>query len=596
MSKDTSHLSLRLIVTTDLHMQLIDFDYFADRETGAQSLSHLGPVIRRLKAEASGAMLFDLGDGLQGNPLADHIAAQGLDARGHPLVRAMNRLGYDAMVPGNHEFDYGLAFARDALSPLDARIVCANLSQTDGSPGPAPFTVIERTLTDGAGEAHRLRIAVVGFTTPAVTCDEVVVEDILDAARTVLPAIQRESPDLTVALCHSGIAGVTRTPQMENAAVPLAALPGIDVVLAGHTHDIFPGPDVPPEKDIIDSDAGTLHGKPALMAGSYARGVGCLDLTLARGNAGWRIAGHRPRFIAPDQTPCDTLRADIEPLHAATRAALAEPVGETRTALHTWFEAMGLDMTGPLIAEAHRAYATERLGAEAPPVLVAVPAFRAGGRSASTDFLHIPAGPVLLRHVAALTPFDNPLCLVTRWGWQVRDWLEHAVGRFRQVPKGAEAHPLLDVDRPGYHMDTLHGLTYRIDLGAPPLFTRTGARADPGPGRIRDLRHEGRAVEDDDLFLVVTTTYRARGGGALAPIPASDIIHTAGMGARDHLLRYVARHSPLAPAPTPIWSFAPMPGVSVQFNTDRAAADHLPPGVRAIGEAPKGRIAVVLDL
>lgn len=590
-------VDLRLIVTSDLHMQLTDFDYCLDRTTGAQSMAHLGPVIRSLRAERPDALLVDLGDLLQGNPLSDHIAAAGLEGTDHPMVQVMNRLDYDAVVPGNHDFDYGLDFTRNTLSALTAKVICCNLRPLDGLCGPAPFVIVEKDVPGPNGEHHSLRIALIGFTTPALSSSEVMVDDILDAARTVLPAVQRERPDLTVALCHSGISASPQSQGMENAAVPLAALAGIDAVLAGHTHQIFPDKDHPIAAPGVDAVKGTLHSKPAMIPGSYAANVGCMDLTLARtGQGGWQIEGHSVRFVPPSGTPCAQLQKDVAPLHEATRAAMALPVGETDAPLHSWFEAMGADLILPVIAAAQRAAVAESIGPDGPPVLVAVPSMRAGGQAMQSDFLQIPAGPILKRHVAALIPFDDPLCVVSRRGWQVRDWLEFAARRFRHVPQGAQAHPLLDLDQPGYHMDSLHGLTYRIDLSEPPLFQDDGTTARTGAGRIHDMRYQGRPFEDDDLFLVVTNTYRARGGGVLRPIAKADIVDTASEGARAALHRFLTANPRITPAIDPVWSFTPMPDTSVTFDTAAAAVDHLPEQMRLVGPAGPDRVTVALDL
>ena len=74
------------------------------------------------------------------------------------------------------------------------------------------------------------------------------------------PAMKRAGADLIVALCHSGIGSATHSELMENAVVPLAALDAIDVVLTGHTHDVFPGTDIA-ATEFIDPEAGTESGR-----------------------------------------------------------------------------------------------------------------------------------------------------------------------------------------------------------------------------------------------------------------------------------------------------------------------------------------------
>src|SRR6056297_1637946 len=105
--------TLRILETTDLHMHILGYDYFADRPDDSIGLCGLADLIalQRQKDEAT-TLLFDNGDFLQGNPLADHVfatqSAQGI----HPIAAAMNEIGYDAITLGNHDLDHGVAFLR----------------------------------------------------------------------------------------------------------------------------------------------------------------------------------------------------------------------------------------------------------------------------------------------------------------------------------------------------------------------------------------------------------------------------------------------------------------------------------------------------
>ena len=103
--------TIRIVETTDLHMQILPFDYFTDQPDRTKGLVQLADQIVSLQSAPDGlTLLFDNGDFLQGNPLADLIAENGLHNAVHPMIGAFATLRYDAVALGNHEFNYGLAF------------------------------------------------------------------------------------------------------------------------------------------------------------------------------------------------------------------------------------------------------------------------------------------------------------------------------------------------------------------------------------------------------------------------------------------------------------------------------------------------------
>ena len=123
---------IHILETTDLHMQLLPFDYFTEKPAEGSGLIALLQNISDIRAKAgSGVFLFDNGDFLQGNPTADFVASLPEDDTDHPMIAAMNALDYDAVALGNHEFNYGLSF-------LDNTIARASPYCTPTFCGPTP--------------------------------------------------------------------------------------------------------------------------------------------------------------------------------------------------------------------------------------------------------------------------------------------------------------------------------------------------------------------------------------------------------------------------------------------------------------------------
>jgi 2',3'-cyclic-nucleotide 2'-phosphodiesterase/3'-nucleotidase len=121
---------LRIMETTDLHVHVYPYDYYGDKPADNVGLARTASIIKSIRDEASNSMLIDNGDFLQGNPMGDYIAYEkGMSAGDiHPVIAAMNTLGFDATTLGNHEFNYGLEFLDAALAGANFPIVCANVA------------------------------------------------------------------------------------------------------------------------------------------------------------------------------------------------------------------------------------------------------------------------------------------------------------------------------------------------------------------------------------------------------------------------------------------------------------------------------------
>ena len=297
---------LRIMETTDLHVHVWPYDYYADKPVDTVGAARTAALIRAVRDEAGNSVLLDNGDILQGNPMGDYVAYE----RGmkpdemHPIITAMNEVGVEAGTLGNHEFNYGLDFLKNALAGAGFPVVCANVA-TRADEDPAaddtlvpPYVVLDRELTDGAGQPHPIRLGIIGFVPPQIMQwdrkhleGRVTARDIVEAALAWVPKLRGEGVDLVVALCHSGIGAATHEPGMENAAIPLAGVEGIDVILTGHQHLVFPGPDFE-DTEGVDIAAGTIAGKPGVMAGFWGSHMGLVDLL----PVGRQICRHRHRY------------------------------------------------------------------------------------------------------------------------------------------------------------------------------------------------------------------------------------------------------------------------------------------------------------
>lgn len=617
-------LDVRLLQTTDLHAHILAFDYLSDRASNRNSLSRLAGVIRAARAEFRNCLLLDTGDMLQGDPLGDVYASRWPRRKGHthPVIAVMNHLGYDAGTLGNHDFNFGLDCLEHALFKARFELVCANAAlqlgvrPCDDRTLLPPWTILKRRMQDRNGVCHDLRIGVIGLLPPQIDIwdhahlkGRLHTRDMVETTRAYLPHIRSDGADIVVVLAHSGIAPKEGGHRTENAALSLAALPGVDAILCGHQHQLFPGPAFAGIEG-VDTQKGTLHGKPAVMAGFWGSHLGIIDLTLRRDASGWKVSRHRVTLRQARRYPADLLAQNgyptdtdevaiqtlVRPTHARTRRYLNRTVGHSSKPLHSYFALVADDPSIQLVAAAQHEQITLWLQDRPErgiPLLSAVSPFKTGGIEGPEHFTQVPAGPLRHRSLAGLYQFPNTLCAVQVTGAALQEWLEHAAGQFNRIIPGRQDQPLRDPAFPGYNFDVICGLRYVIDPSQPSRYAPDGKLLNPTARRVRDITHQARPVLPDQRFIVATNSYRAGGGGGFTtPVAMQEVALPARVTIDEVLAGYVSRRSSITPEVKPVWRFATCPDTTVVFDSAPAAADTHPdqPDIRieTIGPAPGG--------
>ena len=605
---------MRLLGLNDLHANLYPYDYYRDCPDDSVGLARAATLIAEARREAPNCLLFDNGDILQGAPLGD-LAAEttATDPKAiHPVIAAMNTLDYAAAALGNHDFNYGLEVLERAYAQARFPVVCCNVRKSDGSAWFPPSIVIERAFLDESGAPQRVKVGVFGVAPPQIAqWDEAHVRgrlttvDIVEAARAEVRELTSRV-DLVVALCHSGISRLASTPGEENAGQDLAKLDGVDALFLGHQHLLLPGEDFVGLPG-VDAERGTIHGKPAVMAGFWGSHLGIIDLELKM-DTRWRVVEARVevRPIARrDAHGAAVALTELDPsvleaaktAHEATLRYIRTPVGRLATPLHTYLALIADDPTVQLVNEAQRAYAAPLAAARADlaslPILSAAAPFKCGGRSGPHSYTDISAGPLAIKDVADIYPYPNSLRVVKIDGATLREWLERSASIFRRIDLSLrDEQPLLGPAYTCYNFDVIDGVEYRIDVTQAPRYDDSGALVAPQAHRIRDLRFDGAPVDPKQSFLVVTNNYRASGGGGFPGCDGTSVAIEAPDANRDVVLKYIANAREIAPKSDGNWRFAPWPSAVIATYLTSPAASRLPapPGLKltSMGLAPGG--------
>ncbi len=596
---------LRLMETTDIHVNVFPYDYYADKPNDTMGLARTAAIIDSIRAEANNSLLIDNGDFLQGNPMGDYMAYERGMKEGdiHPVIKAMNVLGYDVGTLGNHEFNYGLDYMFKVVGGSNFPYVCANLTKGQLASDPKrddlffkPYVIVERKIKDGAGTESPIKIGFIGFVPPQIMLWDIKnlegkaqTRDIVEAAKAWVPAMKEDGADIVVALSHSGIDGTAPLERMENASLYLAGVDGIDAIFTGHQHLVFPGPKSWDGIANADPLKGTLAGKPAVMAGFGGSHLGLIDLLLERDGNSWKIADftaearsiyHRDdkKKVVADVADKEEVIEAAKAEHQATLTYVRTPVGKTSAPLYSYFSLVADDPSVQVVSQAQTWYIKNMLKDTEYnnlPVLSAAAPFKAGGRGGADYYTDVPAGDIAIKNVADLYLYPNTVQAVVITGDQVKNWLEMSAGMFNQIEVGSKDATLLNADFPSYNFDVIDGVTYEIDLAQPRKYNNDGQPVNPHSNRIQKLQFDGKPIDPAQKFVVVTNNYRAGGGGKFPEIASDKVVFVAPDTNRDVIVRYIIEEGTINPSADSNWGFKPLPGTTAVFESGPKAKQYI---------------------
>jgi 2',3'-cyclic-nucleotide 2'-phosphodiesterase/3'-nucleotidase len=529
-----------VLATTDMHGFIYPHDYFTGKPA-PRGLAMAATLVGQVRRETPNVVLVDAGDTIQGSTLEGvHQAAvrAGRTDAPDPMMLAMNHVGYDAMVVGNHEFNYGLGNLQAARDAARFPWLSAN-TETGGALPPFAPSLLKVV----AG----VKVALIGVTTSAVpewekpeTIRGFSWSSPVDGVARALQQLEPERPDVIVAVVHGGldrdpVSGAVRPGEVpgENSAWQIAErFPQLAAVIYGHSHQRQEGLRVGP----------VLLVQPRNWAMEVAR----LDVTLAREGGGrWAVVDRASRLlpVTSDTPASPEVLALARPYHEAAERYLDQPVAEAPRELSG---ARGRFEDNALLDAIHL---VQMHYAQAPVSFA----------SLFLPQVRIPKGTVSVRQLAALYLYDNELYALETDGRTVRAALENAARYFRTCPEvTCSTGPLVNPDVRGYNYDTVQGLEYEIDLNR------------PAGERIVNLRYRGQPLRDEEPLRVAVNNYRAAGSNGYAMFRSGRVVWRSGREIRDLMVEYFGERKSLPERPDGNWRL--LPPRAVETLASEAAA------------------------
>ncbi|MBO4275552.1 bifunctional metallophosphatase/5'-nucleotidase [Microbispora triticiradicis] len=538
-------VKITVMASSDIHGNALNWDYYKNAEYDDSAhndvgLAKISTMVSQIRADrgAGHTLLFDSGDTLQGTPLDYYYAKiEPITSTGetHPMAKAMNAIGYDAVTLGNHEFNYGLPLLGAWVKQMRAPVLGANaVSARTGLPAYQPFVIKTMNVK---GEKP-IKVGVLGLTNPGVAIwDKANVDgklkflDLVTTAKKWVPVIRGLGADVVLVTAHAGDNGLSSYGSdlpVENAAAMVAEeVPGVDAVLFGHAHN-----DVP-QRFVTNKATGrqVLLTEPS----KWGQRLSVVDFTLAKERGKWTVTGKssttlNTNSVAEDPKIVALMKEQHDKTVGYVNQVIAQSKEQLSAAESPYKDTPILDYIQKVQTEIVSKGVAGTADASLPVLSIAAPFSRTAV---------FPAGPVSVRDMAGLYVYDNTLLGVKMTGAQIKDFLEYSAKYFAQVAPGApiDLATLTNAGgTPDYNYDQLSGVTYDIDI------------AKPVGQRIAGLSYQGKPVAADQQFIVAINNYRQSGGGGFPHVSTAPVVYNAQVEIRQALIEYAAGTGTIDPA------------------------------------------------
>ena len=457
-------VDIQILATSDLHGKFVPWDYALNAESTSGSVAQLATAIKSLRNENT--LVVDAGDTIQDNA-ADIFVGEEV----HPMIAAMNAIGYDTWTTGNHEYNYGMDVLKKVIATQQAKVLTGNVYDENGEPIADGYTILER---------GGVKIGVIGMVTQNITrwdsvnLADCTVTDPVEETRKIIDAIGGDV-DVLVAVVHMGIEneyGVANSGVTDLAN----ACPELDVIVASHEHMLVESQDI--------------NGVLVVENKNMAQTMSEIHLTLTKEGEGWTVTdktaiSHNIADYEPDQELMDLM----QPYH--------EQAMDDAEAL------IGTLEGGPLAPENEIADipAAQIMDTALIDLINAVQMHYADADvSASALFVmnaNLQPGDIKKSDTSLIYKYTNTLYKLEMTGAQLKQYMEWSMNYYNQYQPG-DLTVSFNPDVRAYNYDMFAGVNYEVDV------------SQPVGSRIQNLTWpDGTPVADDDVFTIAVNNYRA---------------------------------------------------------------------------------------
>ena len=531
---------LRIISTTDTHAQGNFMNYDTGSEHYSGSLSQAYTLIKEARAEIKGGeeatVTLDCGDTIYGFA-SDQIYNGVIDGTEY-MYEAMAEMEYDAMTLGNHDFDYGLDYIKDALEENDLtdKVVLSNIydAKTKRTVW-SQYKIITKTLTAKNGEKKKVKIGLIGVLVPYISknYDYTAILQGKQIVKTVemnVEILEQLGTDVIVVMAHCGVGPEVTGDKSTNCVYEITQLSGVDAVVCGHNHKNWPSNDRNVQDyykyENVESN-GCMNGVPVTQVANLATGIGVIDLDLEFNGKKVTVKGGKSsiRYIDSSVRMNRKIYDIISPYDDQMEDLLSESVVKVDEPINGFFGTIEDNAAMQAANEAKIQYGLEHIKNKRPEyadcVVVACTSYNLAGRESQDDFLYI-EDDFTLGDALNVQRYGRKRSVIY-WitGAKLREQLEYKVGRFynnvadsdkewadEKVAKYVNAKkltPILSADKIDDWTDyaVFDGIEYTVDLTSPARYNDQGKLINSNAHRISSVTVNGEKISDSQRLVLV---------------------------------------------------------------------------------------------
>jgi 2',3'-cyclic-nucleotide 2'-phosphodiesterase (5'-nucleotidase family) len=466
-----TEVDLQILATSDLHGRFLPYDYAVNAKDESGSMAQLQTIIKGLRVENPNTILVDNGDTVQ-----DNSSALFNNDSVHPMVLAMNEMGYDTWSFGNHEFNYGIPTLQKIASQFIGTALCGNVFDSDGKSLGKPYEIIEK---DG------VKIAIIGMVNPHITkwdgpnlAGYTVtnpVEETIKVIDELTKLVGEDKVDVMIATLHAGLE--EEYGNGDSARELAIACPELTAIVAGHAHSSMP-----------EVKVGNVIITEPKNGGSELSKIDIKVTEDAEGN--YSVADAKSVVISAKGGVADAeLSAKLQPYSDRAIADANVVIGELKGGdLVPADEIKGIPAAQvqdtamiDLINKVQMLYGTADISSAA--------AFKSDA--------NIKEGQIIKAGTADIYKYDNTLMTLKINGEQLKRYMEWSASYYNIFKPGDLTVSFNEKIR-GYNYDMFSGVKYDVDISK-----ETGQRI------VNLTKTDGTTIKDTDVLTLAVNNYRA---------------------------------------------------------------------------------------